>query len=83
MAIKVERVNVTAKRGFIPAGAYNPITGTSMSTPRGCGDEVRDGDQVMVIERDYMRSATIFLRSFDGGRTWTAFQAYDILQTRI
>lgn len=82
MAKQLERVQVSAHRGYIPATACNPLTGLDMPMPRGMADRLADGDQVIVLERDFTRSATLFLRSFDGGRTWTAFQAHEILRTR-
>ncbi len=81
--VKLERVQVTASRGYLPATAYNPMTGIDLPTVAGKGDRLCDGDLVFVLERDYSRSSTLFLRSLDGGRTWTAFQVHEILRTRI
>lgn len=81
--IKLERVQVTAHRGYIPAQAYNPMTGMDLPTRAGQGDRLCEGDLVFVLERDFQRASTLFLRSLDGGRTWTAFQVHEILRTRI
>lgn len=81
LVFEVERVMVTHPRGYVPTFPWNPLTGATMHGKPG-GERVVDGDLIHVVNRDYQTTTTTFLRSFDGGRTWTAYQAQEILRTK-
>lgn len=80
-SLQLERVHLTALRGYIPTICLNPLTGQVLPTRAGESDRLVEGTLVHVLKRDFQTSTTTFIRSLDHGRTWCVYEAHELLKT--